>query len=97
MNRIFEILLDSQEDAFGFFDEVFLFGSSLCVDVSNDIDILLVYESTSLKQVNMEKLRAEQVLVEKFADAILDITTLSKSELRQTDFLARVSHRKIKG
>ena len=76
---------------------MFLFGSSLCVEVSNDIDILLVYESTSLEEVNLEKSRVEQGLADKFSDSILDITTLSKSELRQTDFLAKVSHRKIKG
>ena len=97
MNRILEVLLDSQEDGFGFFEQVFLFGSSLCVEVSNDIDILLVYESTSLEEVNLEKSRVEQGLADKFSDSILDITTLSKSELRQTDFLAKVSHRKIKG
>ena len=97
MNRILDSLLKNQDDVFGFFEEVFLFGYSLRNGVSNDIDILLVYDADSLEQVNLEKSRVEQGLADKFSDSILDITTLSKSELRQTDFLAKVSHRKIKG
>ena len=97
MSQILEALLNIEQDAFGFFDQVFLFGSCLFADVPDDIDILLVYEAASPEQVNFEKGRVEQVLAYKIADYALDFTTLSKSELQQTDFLMKVSHRKIKG
>ena len=97
MNKILDVLLNSQSDVFYFFDQVFLFGSSLWTDVPNDIDILLVYEEASPKHVNFEKRRVEQALMYKFADYALDFTTLSKSELQQTQFLMKVPHQKIKG
>ena len=97
MNKVIDVLLNSQSDVFYFFDQVFLFGSSLWADVPNDIDILLVYEEASPKQMNFEKRRVEQALTYKFADYTLDFTTLSKSELQQTQFLMKVPHLKIKG
>ncbi len=97
MNQILDALLHSQNDAFGFFDQVFLFGSSLWTDAPNDIDILLVYVTACLKQVNVEKERSEQVLACKLPDYALHFTVLSKSELQQTNFLMKVPHRKIKG
>lgn len=52
MNNVLDVLLKRRNDDFGFFDQVFLFGSSLWADVPNDIDILLVYESANPEQVN---------------------------------------------
>ena len=97
MNKGVDTFLNLHNDIFGFFDQVFLFGSYLCHDRFNDIDILLVYESASASQVNLEKEKVESALASKFADDSLHITVLSKSELRQTGFLAKVPHRKIKG
>lgn len=97
MNQIFETLLNGEQGIFDFFDQVFLFGSCLYSSTPNDIDILLVYGTADPKQVNFEKSKIEQVLRHKFIDYALDFTTLSKSELQQTGFLMKVSHRKIKG
>lgn len=96
MNQILDALLHGQNDAFGFFAQVFLFGSALCADNPNDIDILLVYEEANLEQVNIEKKRIERVLASKLPNYALDFTVLSKSELEQTNFLMKVPHRKIK-
>lgn len=97
MNQIFDALLHSQNDALGFFDQVFLFGSALWTDAPNDIDILLVYGTASPEQVNIEKERVEKILAYKLPDYALDFTVLSKSELQQTNLLMKVLHRKIKG
>ena len=97
MNKRLLTFLNFHDDAFCFFDQVVLFGSSLRHSLFNDIDILLVYEAASPVQVNIEKRKVERALAEEFADYTLDITTLSKSELQQTGFLDRVPHRKIKG
>ena len=97
MSRIIDVLVNSENDIFGFFDQVFVFGSCLATDAPNDIDILLVYGEATLDQVNLEKDRVERLLADIFVDYPLDFTTLSKSELQQTKFLMRVPHQKIKG
>ena len=97
MSKILEILLNDQYDTFCLFDQVFLFGSALRCDLPNDIDILLVYDIASPEQVNIEKRRVAQVLAKKLAYYTIDFTTLSKSELQETDFLRKVPHRKVKG
>lgn len=96
MNQILDVLLDSQDDCFGLFDQVFLFGSALCTDTPDDIDILLVYTTMSPGQVNIEKARVAWALACKFPDYALDLTILSKSELQQSNFLMKVRHRKIR-
>lgn len=97
MNKQPDRILNLDVDVFGFFDEVFLFGSSLLHNRFNDIDILLVYVAASPIQVNFEKENVKTALSDEFADCALHITTLSKSEMRQTRFLERVRHRRIKG
>ncbi len=95
MSQILDVLLDSQ-DCFGFFDQVFLFGSALYTDTPDDIDILLVYTTMNLGQVNIEKARVARALACKFPDYAMDFTTLSKSELQESNFLMKVRHRKIR-
>lgn len=97
MNQILDALLNGKDDVFGFFDQVYLFGSSLGADAPNDIDLLLVYEGATPEQVHIEKERIVLVLADIFVDCSLDFTTLSKSELRQTDFLTQVPHLQVKG
>ena len=89
MTQILDVLLNCKDDTFAFFDEVFLFGSSLYVDTPNDIDVLLVYAEDRLKQVKS--------LAHKLGGYNFDFTVLNRSELRQTSFLMKVQHRKIKG
>ena len=97
MNLILDTLLSIRNGAFGFFDQVVLFGSALRTDVPNDIDILLIYSVAHPARVNIEKAKVERILAYRLPDYTLDFTTLSKSELQQTDFLTKVPHRKIKG
>jgi hypothetical protein len=97
MSKALDILLNDQGQIFGFFDQVFLFGSSLWTDSPNDIDILLIYEPATSERVNIEKDKVEELLAKVFPDCTVDYTTLSISELQQTNFLAHVVHQKIKG
>ena len=97
MNQLVEILLNTHEDIFAIFDQVAVFGSALRSDAPNDIDILLVYDNATPEQVNCAKNGLEEILAYEFPDYVLDFTTLSRSELQQTDFLAKVPHQKIKG
>lgn len=90
-------LLNSQSEVFGFFDQVFLFGSSLWSLDPNDIDILLVYETGNPQQANIEKDKIEMLLTWRLPGYVIDFTTLSKIELEQTDFLSKVMYWKIKG
>ncbi len=96
MNKEITELLNTQCDAFGYFAQVFLFGSSLWADVPNDIDILLVYDTTNLEKVNTEKSKIQEILTRKLPHCTLDFTTLSKSELQQTGLLLKVAHMKFK-
>ena len=97
MNQILCFFLNCKDDTFGFFDEVFLFGSSLEVDSPNDVDVLLVYSEDKLKQVKSEKAKVAKELSRKLGSYNIDFTVLNKSELQQTNFLMKVQHRKIKG
>lgn len=97
MKNVLSNLLISQSDVFGFFDQVFLFGSSLWSNDPNDIDILLVYETGKPQQANIEKDKVERLLTWKLPGYVIDFTTLSKTELEQTDFLSKVIHWKVKG
>lgn len=74
---------------FHFFDEVYLFGSSLNYSqYSNDIDLLLVYKSYS-KQIESERKIITSTL-EKLFEKYIDIIILSEEELKETKFLERL-------
>lgn len=83
-------------ETFDFFDEVYLFGSILCSDIPNDVDVLLVYEDWKLPQIHREKKEVAKVLSNLFDDLPLDFTTLSYSELEETNFLEKVMYRRLK-
>ena len=91
------VLKENQEDVFRFFEEVYLFGSSLRTCKPNDIDIILVYKKENLACVKFEKDRVAKLLASKLGDVSFDFTTLNKSELIQTEFLMRVDYQTIKG
>ena len=97
MSKALDILLNDKGQVFGFFDQVFLFGSSLWTDTPNDTDILLIYEAATPERVNIEKDKVEELLAKILPDCTIDFTTLSKSELQQTNFLTHVVHQRIKG
>ena len=97
MNGVLAVLLNSKEDAFAYFNRVYIFGSCLVTAQPNDIDILLVYEGADLNEVDAQKAHTDKLLTRKLVGYSLDFTTLSTSELKQTRFLSKVSHLKVKG
>lgn len=75
---------------FGFFDEVFLFGSSITSTNPNDIDILLIYDEYS-PEITNQKSNIEKAFHRKLGSEIpLHFTVLSKKELSETKFLTRI-------
>lgn len=89
MTNIENILL-KHHNIFHFFNEVYLFGSSLDDNkYSNDIDLLLIYDKYS-KQVSNEK-RVIISNLEKLFKKDIDVIILSKAELIETKFLERLS------
>ena len=97
MSHILETFLEIQNDVFAPFDEVCLFGSSLWTDTPNDIDVLLVYDQGSPHQIAVARHVVARRLEEIFSDHLINFTTLSRSELLQTQFLYNVAHLQIKG
>ena len=89
--------LDGQYELLGFFDQAYLFGSSLFSNEPNDLDILLVYDENMLEQVKSEKARVEEKIEGIIGIDSVDLTVLSLGELEQTNFLKTVSYRKLKG
>ena len=90
-------ILFNKKNIFVFFDEVYLFGSSLNnTQYPNDIDLLLVYKIYS-ERIQYEK---ENVilLLEKLLRIPIDITILSEKELKPTNFLEKLKtpYKKIK-
>lgn len=97
MNVILKSLLDDPANIFEFFEQVFVFGSSLYADSPNDVDILLIYEDSKIGHVKSEKARVERMLNDILDGFDFDFTTFSVSEFAQTNFLVDVEHFPIKG
>lgn len=84
-----EKLISQNKGIFYFFNEVYLFGSSLDRDkYSNDIDLLLVYKKYSRQIKNERKIITSSL--EKLFHIHIDILILSEQELKQTKFLERL-------
>lgn len=96
MNKIINLLIEKKY-IFNFFEQVYLFGSSLSVKDPNDIDILLVYDECKLKNVNFEKVKMKKILSDSLKGLEIDLTTLNQFEFIETGFLERVCYKKIKG
>ena len=95
MNRIINFLLENK-CIFNFFEQVYLFGSNLNTNKPNDVDILLVYEKSKVKDVKFEKAKVKKVLSDSLKGLEIDLTTLNQCELIETGFLERVCYKKIK-
>ena len=96
MNSILRLLLDNRDSVFCFFDEVYLFGSALETDTPGDIDLLLVYhDDRDLRDVTAKMQKVLSALCSSCEGSVIDLTTLSKSELNQTKFLEWVPHERI--
>jgi len=84
-----EKVLRKHRSIFHFFEEVYLFGSSLDDSIySNDIDLLLIYKKYS-QQFEVER-KTISLYLEKLLKTDIDLTILSERELVQTKFLERL-------
>ncbi len=86
--------ISQNKNIFLFFDEVYLFGSSLTKLTPNDVDLLLIYKWYSPK---IEVKKGEiSLFLQKLLDIEIDLTILSQNELEQTEFLKNtVFYKKI--
>ena len=97
MSNIWSCLLDIRDGTFDFFDEVYLFGSSLKTSDPEDIDLILVYRrGQDLSEVVAARQNVVDTLCLKWEGKLIDATTLSEAELVQTGILERIRHKKIK-
>ena len=98
MSIVWSCLLDIEDGTFDFFDEVYLFGSSLERNDPEDIDLILVYRrGQDLSEVAAARQNVVDALCLKWDGKLIDATTLSEAELAQTRVLQRIRHKKIKG
>ena len=98
MSIVCTCLLDVRDELFSFFEEVYLFGSSLEKNDPEDIDLILVYKSGRvLSEVVAAKQNVVDALCLKYEGKLIDATTLSEAELAQSGFLERIRHKRIKG
>ena len=98
MTLFWSSLLDIGDETFCFFDEVYLFGSSLEKNEPEDIDLILVYRSgQDLSEVAVARQKVVDALCNEWAGTLIDLTTLSETELVKTGFLERIRHKRIKG
>ena len=98
MSIIWSCLLDIRDGTFDFFDEVYLFGSSLEKDDPEDIDLIMVYgRGQDVSEVAAARQKVVDALCLKWEGKLIDVTTLSEAELRRTRFLDRIQHKRIKG
>lgn len=80
---------------FDSFKHVFLFGSALELNtINNDIDILIIYTEYSNKFSNDLTLFTNEL--EKELGILVDITSLSIEEEKETKFLDRIKPRCLK-
>ncbi len=78
-----------KHELFNFFDQVFLFGSTLKSNViPNDIDLLLVYSVYNKKISN--EIDFIKSSLEKDTLLPIDFTVLSMNELHEESFLSKV-------
>ena len=97
MSNLWTCLIERRDKTFYFFDEVYLFGSSLEKDDSEDIDLLLVYkDGHDLSEVAAAKQDVVDKLCLIWEGKLIDVTTLSKAELAESGFLKRIRHKPIK-
>ena len=97
MSNIWNCLLDIRDGTFDFFDEVYLFGSSLETNDPEDIDLILVYrKGQELSEVSAARQNVVNNLCLKWEGKLIDATTLSEAELVQTGILKRIRHKRIK-
>lgn len=98
MSIIWHRLLEIRDGTFEFFDEVYLFGSSLAKINSEDIDLILVYRrEQDLREVAAARQSVVDSLCLEWDGRLIDATVLSDAELAQTRILERIRHKKIKG
>ena len=98
MSITLSCLLEILDGTFDFFDEVYLFGSSLDTNYPEDIDLILVYRiGLELSEVSAARQSVVDVLSLKWEGKLIDTMVLSEAEVVQSGILERIRHRRIKG
>lgn len=88
-----ELFYDHNKELFASFENVYLFGSLLYNDYSNDVDMLLVYEKYKPELLyEVERIADE---IENVLDLPVDLTVLSLEELYDTEFLSKIKEYRI--
>ncbi len=88
-----ELFYDHNKELFALFENVYLFGSLLYNDYSNDVDMLLVYEKYKPELLyEVERIADE---IENVLDLPVDLTVLSLEELYDTEFLSKIKEYRI--
>lgn len=89
------VFLKQNLDIFDAFEHVYLFGSILNENkLSNDIDILLVYEKYSF-QIKSDLTIIRSLLENKF-EIPIDLTALSFDEEKEVEFLHKINYSCLK-
>ena len=80
---------------FGQYEKIYVFGSILKKEnYVNDIDLLFVYLEEFDNMVEYSNALAE--LIEQYLQKPVDLTVLSKTELKETSFLRRLNNNYIR-
>ena len=82
-----------KDGVFEYFEEAYLFGSSLSHGDPSDVDILLVYSSDRIvEEAVAETDKVVDALSAIFNGCAFDVTTLSRAEFEETRFLDGEPH-----
>ncbi len=85
----------SNKTLFGQYEKIYVFGSILKKEnYVNDIDLLFVYLEEFDNMVECSNALAE--LIEQYLQKPVDLTVLSKTELKETSFLRRLNNNYIR-
>ena len=85
----------SNKTLFGQYEKIYVFGSILKKEnYVNDIDLLFVYLEEFDNMVEYSNALAE--LIEQYLQKPVDLTVLSKTELKETSFLRRLNNNYIR-
>ena len=88
MNKIVHIISENKR-IFNLFIKVYIFGSSINNKHPNDIDLLLIYQD--YKDVLQNEKNDISKFLEKLLKLPIDITMLSERELKDTEFLEKLT------
>ncbi len=93
---VYDSLVYIRDDFPKLFHHIYLFGSSLYVNVPEDIDVLLIHnDQLDVRHIIAERRRVLDLLQATFDGVIIHLTTMSNAELSDTGILDRFHCREI--